>query len=565
MPAVGSPYDAMPPYEPAGYQGYKPFSGARDSDGSVYLPVDSWVYPEAMRLYSLGYVGELDLALRPYTRKSLLHILKDSQDEIMAGDNDEAKEILGALLGEVSAEDPPRSPRGTVYGTESVYVRAMGIGGQTLRDSYHLGQTIINDYGRPYQEGFNSLAGFSTLGEHGPFSLYVRGEYQHSLSGAGYSDSLSSLLSFGDGIPYTGYNLKQDTIPSGPVAAANPFRLMEATLSVHLLGHEISAGKSDAWQGPALGGAFAWSNNAENIYSFRINRIEPMHIPLVSRLLGPLRYDFFYGSLKGHTDPNDDWVHSEMFTFQPTTNFTFGFQRAVIFGGAGHEPVTMHTFLRGFFSVTDTSSDPDKDTRNDPGARFSAFSFSWRLPFVRQWLTLYADSECHDDVTPISAPRRAGWLSGLYLSQFPHLHKLDLRTEAVYTDFVTSASTGGFGNYYETIQRQGYTNKGLILGDWIGREAKGGQAWLTYHLSGKEWVQLEYLNKKTPKDFIPGGTTQNQFKLSVVKRLGQDYELDASYQYERWKAPVYLAGARSDSVGSLQITYFPKLHSKTAQ
>ncbi len=43
----------------------------------------------------------------------------------------------------------------------------------------------------------------------------------------------------------------------------------------------------------------------------------------------------------------------------------------------------------------------------------------------------------------------------------------------------------------DPIQKQAYTNKGNILGDWIGREAKGGQAWLTYHLSGNEWVQLE--------------------------------------------------------------------------
>ena len=90
-------------------------------------------------------------------------------------------------------------------------------------------------------------------------------------------------------------------------------------------------------------------------YSFRINRVEPINIKYLSRWLGPVRYDFFYGSLKGHTDPNDDWVHSDMFSFQPTTNFQFGFQRTVIFGGKGHEPVTIRTFLKGFFDTNDTS------------------------------------------------------------------------------------------------------------------------------------------------------------------------------------------------------------------
>ena len=68
----------------------------------------------------------------------------------------------------------------------------------------------------------------------------------------------------------------------------------------------------------------------------------------------------------------------------------------------------------------------------------------------------------------------------------------------------------------------------------------GGQAWLTYHLSGNEWVQSEYLHKKNPKDFIPGGTTQSQFKIDVVKRLRKEIELDAWYQHERWKAPLIM-------------------------
>jgi hypothetical protein len=97
------------------------------------------------------------------------------------------------------------------------------------------------------------------------------------------------------------------------------------------------------------------------------------------------------------------------------------------------------------------------------------------------------------------------------------------------------------------------------MGDWIGREAKGGQAWLTYHLSGNEWVQLEYLNKKTPKDFIAGGTTQNQFKASVVKRFGPDLEFNGWVQYEGWKAPIYKSGLQKDTTAAVQLTWFPKL------
>ena len=540
----------------------------KDHLGSTYIPDDSWVYPEALRLYSMGYLDSAFISMRPWTRRSLLHMLEKSAAAIQDGQNEQAQSIYARMTTYLNAEIPgpdgtlsTAMSRGAVYGLDTVYSRFMGISGLTLRDSYHLGQTIANDYGRPYQAGFNNLTGFSTVNEWNRFSLYVRGEYQHAPSAAGYNFDLSSYLSSIDEIlPFAPPNQPQDTIPYGPIATANPFRLQEANLSVHLLGHEISGGKSDAWLGPAQGGAMAWSNNAENIYSFRINRVEPMHIPYFSNVFGPLRYDFFVGSLKGHTSPNEPWVHSEMFSLRPTNNFEFSFQRTVIWGGKGHSPVTLHTFFRSFFSLDDTESDPaDKNSPNDPGARYSDFSFSWRLPYLRHYVTLYTDSIAHDDVSPISAPRRAAYRPGLYISQLPHLRKMDLRVEAASTDTSTLRSVNGVFNYFEGVQRNGYTNKGFIMGDWIGREAKGGQAWLTYHLSGNEWIQLEYLNKKTPKDFIASGTTQNQVKFEVVKRLRPDVELDAWYQYEHWIAPIYQSTHQTDNVFAFQFTFYPKL------
>jgi hypothetical protein len=555
-PTPQTPYTAMPAYgSPSAAK------NPSDKDGSTYIPVDSWVYPAMVKLYGMGYLDTMFLSMRPYTRRSALHMLQASEDAILSSNDEQAQELLSALMNELTDEGvTANAKRGTVYGLHSVYTRVQGISGSILQDSYHLGQTYFNDYGRPHQPGFNNITGFSTINEKGPFSLHVRGEYQHAPAGTGYSLALGQQLGLLDEIyPYAAPNYPQATLPTPTISSQNPFRIVEATLSYHILGHEISGGKSDAWLGPAMGGSMTWSNNAENIYSLRINRVEPLRVKYLSRILGPVRYDFFYGSLKGHTAPNDDWVHSDMFSFRPTRDFEFGFQRTVIFGGKGHEPVTLRTFFKGFFDTNDTNLGT-KFSRNDPGARFSAFSFSYRLPFARKYLTLYTDSEAHDDVTPLSAPRRAAYRPGIFLSQFPGMPKLDLRVEGVSTDCSTLICQGGGHQYIEvSVQKQGYTNKGNILGDWIGREAKGGQAWLTYHLSGNETVQLSYLNKKTPKDFIPGGTTQNQFTINVIKRIVPSIELNAWYMHEGWKAPVYKSGAQSNNTFTVQATFFPKL------
>jgi capsule assembly protein Wzi len=553
-PTPEAPYVGYVPYAPVTLKEVKP---PPDRLSSVYIPVDSWVYPELTRLYGMGFLDTMFLSMRPYTQRSVLHMLQASEDAILSSDNIQAQDILAKILYKLSAEVPDGNvPRGFVYGVDSSYTRFLGISGPILRDSFHLGQTISNDYGRPFESGLNAIAGASTAEEWGPFSLYVRGEYEHAPSGTGYSREMADTLGINDEIPNEG---PSDVMPQGQLAAQDPFRLIEAYASFHLLGHELSGGKIDSWLGPGYGSSMAWSNNAENVYAFHLDRIEPLNIKYLSKLLGPVRYDFFVGSIQGHTNLNAPWVHSTMFSFRPTVNFEFAFQRTVIWGGKGHTPVTLHTFLHSFFDTNDT--DPaEKYSRYDPGARFSDFSFSYRLPFVRRYAMLILDSEDHDDVTPISAPRRAAYRTGLYISQIPGIRKLDFKVEGVTTDPGVTRSFAGQFNYWEVVQKEGYTNKGNIMGDWIGREAKGGQAWLTYNLSGNEWIQVQYLHKKNENDFIPGGTTQNQFKANVVKRFGKDVELNAWVQYEGWKAPIYKPGLQKDTSTAFSLTWFPQLH-----
>ena len=124
--------------------------------------------------------------------------------------------------------------------------------------------------------------------------------------------------------------------------------------------------------------------------------------------------------------------------------------------------------------------------------------------------------------------------------------------------------------YWETIQRQGYTNNGQIFGDWIGREAKGGQGWITYHLSGNEWIQVGCEMRKQqglypgstadqPVTYlIEGGTTINDINFQVVKRIGKDFEINGNFAFEQWKAPIYLQGQQTVTTTAIQLTWYPQ-------
>lgn len=534
----------------------------------VYVPMDSWIYPALDRLRGLGYVDSAYLGIRPWTRRSVQRMFDETSQAEGIQSNSQAVEILAALQREFGSEDDDLNDLS--YGCEGLYTRLQGISGLTLRDSYNLGQTLANDYGRPYQSGFNTVDGIGGSAEFGRFSLYARGEYQHAPSAAGYSPALAAILSTNDLCLQTATlltpqdcqklianNPVQATIPAGPIGTTDVFRVLEANLSYRIVNHQISFGKSDHWFAPTVGGAFLYSNNAENMYAFQIDRTEPLYIPLLSRLTGPFRYDFFVGSLKGHTDPNDPWMHVEKINFKPTPNVEMGFSRAVIWGGKDHVPITLHSFLKSFFSFQNVTA-AEKTSRFDPGARFGTFDFSWRLPFLSHWITLYSDSLVHDDVSPVDAPRHAGVRPGIYLSRIPGIARLDLRMEGVNTDPETPNSSGGVYLYREQIQVQGYTNKGLIMGDAIGREGKGGQAWLTYHMSPRELVQVSFRHSKNAKDFIPSGTTQNSFDIRATKWIQDQLEISAEVQHEWWKAPVYQPGEQTDTVATFQITLYPE-------
>ena len=259
-------------------------------------------------------------------------------------------------------------------------------------------------------------------------------------------------------------------------------------------------------------------------------------------------------------NPGNPWVHVEKISFRPTANLEFGFERTVLWGGEGHSPVTFKSFLRSFFSLASPKNGAVKNGPTDPGARFGTFDFSYRLPFFRNWLTLYTDSEVHDDVSPIDAPRRASWRPGIYLSHFPGIPKLDIRLEAADTDVSNSNILSHYGrfSYWEQIEKQGYTNQGQIFGDWMGREDKGGQAWMTYHLRGNEWLQIGLRNQKAANYFVPGGTTLNDISFQAVKRLGKDFEINGQFVFERWKAPIYLVGQQTVPNTTIRLSWFPE-------
>src|SRR5262249_11930081 len=148
-------------------------------------------------------------------------------------------------------------------GIHDVYVQTVGVAGTPLTDGYHFAQTIINDYGRPYNEGVNFAAGLSTEAVAGPIGLYFRGEYQYASSSDAYPVSVQQRLAVADGVPFF-----SSSIANG----ANRFRPLEAYVSWTWQNTQLIFGEQSLWWGPGRGGPMLFSNNAEPIPMLRISR-----------------------------------------------------------------------------------------------------------------------------------------------------------------------------------------------------------------------------------------------------------------------------------------------------
>jgi membrane-associated phospholipid phosphatase len=525
-------------------------------NASPYVPLDSWVYPAMDRLAALGEAPGGFQGLRPWTRMECARLLKEALD---------AKESGGAVEGDSAYSDLEREFADELQilnggsnvraRIESVYTRVTGISGPPLTDSFHFGQTLTNDYGRPFQEGLNLVTGVSADAEAGPVVFYARGEYQHAPGAPALSDQVRTATAASDQLPIS---------PAAPFISINRFRLLDAYAALNFSGWQASFGKQSFWWGPGAGGDLMLSNNAEPLYMFAFSRVSPLRLPSVFGWLGEVKPAFFLGQLQGYNflrlGPNfvltgsyDRTINPQPFiwggklSLKPTPNLEFGFSMTTVYAGLGR-PLTLDTFLHTF-------SASGNGQPLEPGDRRTGFDFSYRIPGLRKWLVLYNGSMAEDEPNPIAYPRRSAMNPGIYLPQIPKFRKLDFRAEGVYTNLPDTKLTGMF--YTNMHYAGGYRNYGEIMGSWIGPQASGVQLWSTYWWSGQKKLQFGYRKQSVDPAYVGGGSLQD-FSGQYDFPLGKDLAISSCVQYERWQFPVIANGPNSNVAVSVQFTYKPR-------
>ena len=315
-----------------------------------------------------------------------------------------------------------------------------------------------------------------------------------------------------------------------------------------------------------------FTNNAAPLNKmFSIDRVSPFRLPWIFRYLGEMRLSTFIGQLSGQefqttlysgaTSPTpfgqygqalhpQPYLSGEKISFKFTENFEFTMSKTTVYGGPGN-PLTPKTFLQSTFGVH-VHGDVLGDGR-------SAVDFTYRIPKMRNWLSIYGEGFTEDEVSPLNEAPKSVWQGGLYLVRVPRVNKFDLRLEGGYT----SPTRGSFCTscFYANAQyNSGYNNDGYLIGTWIGRASQGVLIGTNYWLSPRKKVGVELRHRKIDRQYLPQGGTQNDIAANADIFVGPGFRFTGNLQYERWQIPLLATNRQNNVAASLEFGFWPGAH-----
>ena len=516
-------------------------SRGASAKASNAVPLDSWVYLAFDRLAALGYIPSSAQGMRPWTRIQCARFLAEAEQrlqdpDLKISDPDSTQAVarlrveflyeLGILDGFANRS----------AGMRNAYVRITGISGAPLRDAYHFGQTIYDDFGRPYGEGFNAVGGVDLHAEYGPFAVQLKGEYQHAAPLFDYNAAANEAIAEADVLPVQ---------PLPNISGIDRVRPIEATVSAKLYGWQATFGKQSLWFGQQRSNQLVLSNNAEAPVVLLIQHDAPTQLPSFLAYLGKFNNTFFVGQMSGHhyvrgpypqgvlfgspdrTVNPQPFIWGDQLNVKISPNLELGFEIACMWAGYGR-PATLATWMHTF-------NFHGNHQPFDPGKRYGGFHFAYRLPYMRN-VTLYTDALSNDEPTPIVYPLQSAFGPGLYIARFPRLPKLDARFEGVYTNIPDYRD--GIGSvYFNAHYANGYVNNGQLVGSWVGRAGTAWHAKTTWWFSPINKVDFSVRHQSNDRHFIGGGDLTD-YSSSAWWQLKGPWQVHGAVTAERWQFPI---------------------------
>jgi membrane-associated phospholipid phosphatase len=528
----------------------------RSNMGSTFVPLDSWVYGAIERLAALRYVNTGMMGLKPWTRIECARLAEEAGEALPEGEtlSEEAAQLQSRMAQEFAYEiNLLGGGRNFAANLESVYARTVSISGPPLTDSFHFGQTVAYDFGRPFERGANGQVGGSFRAAAGPLALYVRAEYQHAPSAPALSDAVRNVIAEHDVV-----SLQQ--VPSGRLAGINRAALLDAYITANLGNWQLVVGNQSLSWAPGPD-SMMWSNNIEPVHMVRMVNPESFHLSGFLRIVGPVRIDQFFGRLEGHPYVPRPFVYGQKVSVKPFPWLELGLARRSMIGGkgvnGGDNTLTTSNLLHNFFGVQPVVNGVRLSV---PGDTESEMDWTFYVPKVRNYIVLYGDAYAEDDILPVERPARNPWHPGIYVTRIPGIPNADFHMEGVSTELAgaVGGNNRGLFNYYNVDYHDGNTNGGNLIGNTVGRDGRAIRCWFTYWISRQDTLQFAYQHNTVSPEFIPQGGAWQDYRLRNEMVLRNGFYVKSELQYEHIsRYPILFKGPQKNFAAILELGFSP--------
>ncbi|MCI0351649.1 MAG: capsule assembly Wzi family protein, partial [Acidobacteriales bacterium] len=192
-----------------------------------------------------------------------------------------------------------------------------------------------------------------------------------------------------------------------------------------------------------------------------------------------------------------------------------------------------------------------------------SMDFAWRVPGLGDSLVLYGEFFQDDEPAPFVTPGKAAIRPGIHLVRIPGIPKLGIRLEYASTESPWqdqfNRERSGLLNYWNGDYRDGYVNRGVLLGNAVGRAGQAIEVLADYTLSPQNRFEFHFKDQTVFGKFVPGGGRWQDYGISHVMHLRSGIYFQNSVQVEHIRRfPILFPGSQANVAASITVGYQPE-------
>ncbi|GAB4246783.1 MAG: hypothetical protein OHK0028_24310 [Deltaproteobacteria bacterium] len=303
----------------------------------------------------------------------------------------------------------------------------------------------------------------------------------------------------------------------------------------------LQFGKIATWYGPGRLGALIFTNNAQPYPGVRLHNPVPIAVPGFFSFLGNAQYDLFLARLESDRPIANPLLFGMRLAARPSRFLELGLSRSMIYGGGGHD--SGFSAWWDAFKGSNTNDPGEKGLVNQVGGFDIALTLPFSLQPLQAYLEMAGEDEAHLLGTPIPAPTKFAYVTGIFLPSLFGSSSRDLRVEWARNHwrdngpawYVHTVSGGGYSHFY----------RGRVLGHPMGTDAQ--EVSVQGHHFFLPSTYLELTLSRTDR-FSAGPAKERTDRASAgfVGWLSANVRAEGEIALEKVKSPAGLPGSPAE-------------------